>query len=211
MAFLWFLIGIIMLVSIVGIPWARACFVIARFNLSPFGRELISRKDLTGKDDLGTGLLGLLGNIIWFILAGWWLALAHVVCACVSAVTIIGIPFAIQHLKLAATSLAPIGKTIVKKHLAEAARMQDANSELGQIRGYTPVSQTPLQVAISTTTPALALLPSSPKLKVARGENVLGEFTESEIQNHVATGLLVTTDWFWDAEATDWKSLSELK
>jgi len=212
MAFLWFLIGILMLISIIGIPWARACFVIAKFNLCPFGRELISRNELTGKSDLGTGPLGLLGNIIWFILAGWWLALSHVIAACISAVTIIGIPFAIQHLKLAATSVAPIGKTIVKKHLAAAARMQDAHAQLSQIRGASiNVPESPRQVAISTTTPSLAQLPPSPKLKVARGENVLGEFTESEIQHHVASGFLETTDWFWDAEVNDWKALSELK
>jgi uncharacterized membrane protein YccF (DUF307 family) len=135
MALLWALAGVILAITIIGIPWARACFVIAQFNLCPFGRELINRKDLTGQDDLGTGGLGTIGNIIWFLVAGWWLALGHVLAACACAITIIGIPFALQHLKLAAISLAPIGKTIVKKHLAEAARMQSAHAELGRIRG----------------------------------------------------------------------------
>lgn len=134
MALLWALAGLVMVITIIGIPWARACFTIAQFNLSPFGRELISRKDLTGQDDLGTGTLGLVGNIIWFLVAGWWLAIGHILAACACAITIIGIPFALQHLKLAAISLAPIGKTIVKKHLAEAARMQSAHAELGRIR-----------------------------------------------------------------------------
>ena len=66
-----------------------------------------------GQEDIGTGPLGLIGNIIWLVLAGWWLALAHVVTAVVLAVTIIGIPFAWAHLKLAGIALWPIGKIIV--------------------------------------------------------------------------------------------------
>lgn len=134
MAILWLLCGIICAITIIGIPWARACFVIAQFNLCPFGRELISRRDLTGRGDIGTGPLGLLGNIIWFLLAGWWLALSHILAACLCAITIIGIPFALQHLKLAAISLAPIGKTIVRKHLAEAAHQATAAEQLARLR-----------------------------------------------------------------------------
>ena len=71
------------------------------------------RDELTGQGDLGTGALGLIGNLIWFILAGWWLAIGHVVFAIGYAVTIIGIPFAWAHLKLAGIALWPIGKAIV--------------------------------------------------------------------------------------------------
>jgi uncharacterized membrane protein YccF (DUF307 family) len=53
------------------------------------------------------------GNVIWFVFAGWWLAVGHIVSAFANAVTIIGIPFAVQHLKLALLSLAPVGKTVV--------------------------------------------------------------------------------------------------
>jgi uncharacterized membrane protein YccF (DUF307 family) len=130
----WYLVGVVMFISIVGIPWGRACFVIGNFNFAPFGREIISRKDLTGKGDLGNSPLGLIGNIVWFLLAGWWLALIHLFAAVASAVTIIGIPFAIQHIKLAAISLSPIGKTVVKKHVAEAARMADAIGKVNRIR-----------------------------------------------------------------------------
>lgn len=114
----WCLAGLVMVVSIVGIPWARACFVFAGFCFFPFGREAIDRKTLTGKDDLGTGVLGLVGNVIWIVLAGWWLALGHIASAIACAVTIIGIPFAIQHIKLAACAIAPIGKTVVPKEVA---------------------------------------------------------------------------------------------
>ena len=75
----------------------------------------IDRKELTGNGDLGTSALGLAGNIVWFIFAGIWLAIGHVISAVLNAMTIIGIPFAIQHLKLAGCALAPVGKTVVSK------------------------------------------------------------------------------------------------
>jgi uncharacterized membrane protein YccF (DUF307 family) len=105
----------------VGIPWAKACFVIGQFAFLPFGKVAISRKNLTKQDDIGTGTLGLLGNVIWFIFAGVWLAIGHLLAALFCFVTIIGIPFGIQHLKLASIALAPIGRTIVDKEVAEAA------------------------------------------------------------------------------------------
>ncbi|APW44937.1 YccF domain-containing protein [Rhodoferax saidenbachensis] len=111
----WWLAGAIAAITIVGLPWAKACFVIGQFAFLPFGKEAVSRKDLTQQDDIGTGALGLVGNVIWFVLAGWWLAIGHLVSALACFVTIIGIPFGIQHVKLALIALAPIGKTIVSK------------------------------------------------------------------------------------------------
>jgi uncharacterized membrane protein YccF (DUF307 family) len=118
----WWLAGLVMVVSIVGIPWARSCFVIGGFALWPFGREAVSRELLTGERDLGTGSLGLVGNVVWFVLAGVWLAIGHIASAAANFVTIIGIPFAIQHLKLALVALAPVGKTVVPTEVAERAR-----------------------------------------------------------------------------------------
>ncbi|SSY70210.1 YccF domain-containing protein [Alysiella crassa] len=110
----WWLAGLLMAITIIGLPWARACFVIGQFSLFPFGREAVPRNQITGEDDIGTGSLGLLGNIIWFVLGGWWLAIGHLTAALACAVTIIGIPFALQHLKLAKITLMPIGQTIVQ-------------------------------------------------------------------------------------------------
>lgn len=110
----WYLIGALMAVSIVGIPWSRACFMIGGFTLWPFGRAVINRENLTGKRDIGTGPFGLIGNILWLIFAGWHLCLAHLTLAVPLAISIIGIPFAFQHLKLALASLFPIGLTVVK-------------------------------------------------------------------------------------------------
>ena len=74
---------------------------------------MTARDRLTGREDLGTGALGTLGNVIWFVLAGWWLAIGHISAAIAYAITIIGIPFAWQHVKLAIASLFPVGKTVV--------------------------------------------------------------------------------------------------
>jgi len=109
----WILAGLLMIVTIVGIPWARAAFTIASFSFAPFGRMAVDRRMLTGREDIGTGALGFLGNVIWFVLAGWWLALGHLAAAIGLGITIIGIPFAIQHVKLALLAVAPIGQEVV--------------------------------------------------------------------------------------------------
>ena len=114
MAFGWVVAAVIMAITIIGLPWARAALNIAAYTLLPFGQRAVRRDALTGQSDIGTGPLGLIGNLIWLLLAGWWLALAHVATAVVLAVTIIGIPFAWAHLKLAGIALWPIGKVIVQ-------------------------------------------------------------------------------------------------
>jgi uncharacterized membrane protein YccF (DUF307 family) len=198
----WYLAGIFLFLTIIGIPWARACFVIGTFSFRPFGRDVINRKELSGKEDLGTGALGIIGNIIWFLVAGWWLALIHLSAAMICALTIIGIPFAIQHLKLSAISLSPIGKTVVKKHLAEAARMSDAHEQLKKIRG-----------AEGNTTNSHLPTPQNLELQkfhVARGQETLGEFEKTEIVKNLAAGLMQPSDWFWDTAANEWKPLSNL-
>jgi len=122
MGLAWWIAGLLAYVSVVGIPWGKACFVIGRFTFFPFGKEAINRKELTGKDDIGTRTPGTIGNVIWFIFAGLWLAIGHVSSALLNFITIIGIPFGIQHLKLAGIALAPIGKTVVPREVAAAAR-----------------------------------------------------------------------------------------
>lgn len=130
----WWLAGVLAAITIVGLPWARACFMLGSFSFWPFGRDVISRKALTGRDDMGTGPFGVVGNVIWFILAGWWLALGHLMLAVVLGLTIIGIPFALQHIKLAAASLFPIGQTVVDIDLADAARRREAQGRLESLR-----------------------------------------------------------------------------
>lgn len=122
MGLMWWFFGLLAFISIVGIPWGRACFVMGNFSFFPFGQEAIARDEITNEMDIGTSPLGLVGNVIWFVFAGIWLAIGHILSAVACFVTIIGIPFAIQHLKLAYISLAPIGKTVVPKEQAAMAR-----------------------------------------------------------------------------------------
>lgn len=131
----WLLAALIMAVTIVGLPWARACVTIALFTFWPFGREAMDRADVTGREDIGTGALGAVGNIVWFVLAGIWLAIGHVMAAIALGLTIIGIPFAWQHLKLAHISLFPIGKTVVDREVADEVRRRKAGLTLDRVRG----------------------------------------------------------------------------
>jgi uncharacterized membrane protein YccF (DUF307 family) len=112
---LWLLGGAILAITIVGLPYTFAAWRIASFSFWPFGREVVSRELVSGERDIGTGPLGLILNIIWFIFAGWYIALTHLLIAVAEFVTIIGIPFALKDLQLAGLALAPIGKTVVEK------------------------------------------------------------------------------------------------
>ena len=102
---LWLLAAVVLAITIVGLPWVPAALRIAGFSYFPFGKTIIDRD---------AGAASTLLNVVWLIFAGWWLALHHVVLACALAVTIIGIPFAFQHLKLAMISLTPVGKAVVE-------------------------------------------------------------------------------------------------
>lgn len=104
MAFGWLVAAVLMAISIVGLPWTPAALRIALYTLLPFGQRV---------EDHDAGAVSFLGNVVWFVLAGWWLALGHLCVALGLAVTIVGIPFAWAHLKLAGLSLAPVGKTVV--------------------------------------------------------------------------------------------------
>jgi uncharacterized membrane protein YccF (DUF307 family) len=99
------LAGVICCVLIVTIPFGLASFRIAEFALWPFGRRLVKRSD--------AGAPSLIGNIVWIVFAGWWLAIGHIATAIALAVTIIGIPLAIANLKLIPVSLLPLGRVIV--------------------------------------------------------------------------------------------------
>ncbi|MFP5383675.1 MAG: YccF domain-containing protein [Gammaproteobacteria bacterium] len=122
----WWLSALLCFVTIVGIPWGRACFNIGLFTFIPFGREAVNRRELYGSEDLGTGALGTVGNLFWLVFMGWWLALGHLFWGIVFCVTILGIPFGVQHFKLAGVALWPVGKAIVTVEQARAARQRHA-------------------------------------------------------------------------------------
>uniref|UniRef100_E6QQL4 Putative Permease of the major facilitator superfamily n=1 Tax=mine drainage metagenome TaxID=410659 RepID=E6QQL4_9ZZZZ len=108
MGLAWWFAALLAAMTIIGIPWAIAAFRIGTFSFWPFGRQIVERQS-TPAGAAGAAL----GNLIWALLAGWWLALGHLIAAALCAVTIIGIPFAFQHLKLASLSFFPFGKEIV--------------------------------------------------------------------------------------------------
>jgi uncharacterized membrane protein YccF (DUF307 family) len=102
---LWLLAAVVLAITIIGLPWTPAALRLAGFSYWPFGKVIVDRD---------TGATSLLLNILWLVFAGWWLALHHVVLAVGLAVTIIGLPFAFQHLKLALISLTPVGKAVIE-------------------------------------------------------------------------------------------------
>ena len=97
--------GVLMCILIVTIPFGIASFRLAAFTLWPFGRTLVPKP--------GAGTASVIGNVLWFLLAGLWMAIAHVVTGVVLCLTIIGIPLGIADFKLAAAAIAPLGKDIV--------------------------------------------------------------------------------------------------
>jgi uncharacterized membrane protein YccF (DUF307 family) len=113
----WVIAAAIMAVTIIGLPWARAALTNAQYTLMPFGYTVVPRDRPGG--DIGTGPLGVVGNVIWLLLAGWWLALGHILAAIVLGITIIGLPFAWAHLKLAGLAIWPIGQEVVSREEAE--------------------------------------------------------------------------------------------
>ncbi|MCL1801820.1 MAG: YccF domain-containing protein [Promicromonosporaceae bacterium] len=105
MAIGYFVAGLVLAVTIVGIPFAIAAFRLASYSLWPFGRTVVN------SPVAGAG--SAVGNLLWVLLAGWWLALAHLASAAALAVTIIGIPLAIAEVKLIPLALFPMGKQII--------------------------------------------------------------------------------------------------
>jgi uncharacterized membrane protein YccF (DUF307 family) len=99
------LAGIVMFVLIITIPFGVAAFRMAAFVIWPFGRIVVRKPT--------AGVASAIGNVIWFILAGWWLALAHLVLGILECLTIIGIPLGLGNFKLIPVSVAPLGKDIV--------------------------------------------------------------------------------------------------
>lgn len=119
MALGWLIAAVIMAITIIGLPWARAALMMAAYTLLPFGQTVVRRDLHEGRSVIGTGPLGVIGNVVWFVLAGWWLAIGHLITAIGLAITIIGLPFAWAHLKLAGLSLWPIGRTVVARQEAD--------------------------------------------------------------------------------------------
>jgi uncharacterized membrane protein YccF (DUF307 family) len=98
--------GLVLCITVIGIPWGLQCFKLASLVIWPFGKKVVS-------DSQNTGCLGTIFNLIWIIFGGWYTALVHLVMGLILCITIIGIPWGQQHFKLIEISLMPFGKKIV--------------------------------------------------------------------------------------------------
>jgi uncharacterized membrane protein YccF (DUF307 family) len=106
LAFLYALAGVIMCITIIGIPFGIAAFRMTNMVLWPFGRTALKRPE--------AGAGSAVGNVLWFLLCGWWLILGHLITAVATAITIIGLPLAAANLKLIPITLTPFGREIVR-------------------------------------------------------------------------------------------------
>ena len=106
---IYFLISLLLIITILGIPFGIQTMKLAGFVIAPFGKEIVPGE----KHD---GCLNILMNILWILLGGFELAILHLLLALIFAITIIGIPFAKQHLKLAGLAVVPFGYKIVDKN-----------------------------------------------------------------------------------------------
>jgi uncharacterized membrane protein YccF (DUF307 family) len=107
MAIAYVLTGILMFITIIGIPFGVQAFKLAGFALWPFGRVVV-------RNPTSDVALSTIANVLWFILAGIWLAIGHVITGVLLMITIIGIPFGIASFKMAGLALVPFGKTVVR-------------------------------------------------------------------------------------------------
>jgi uncharacterized membrane protein YccF (DUF307 family) len=133
LALMWWFAAAFMTVSIIGLPWARACWEIGLLSLWPFGRDVVSHAELTGKSSAGLTAFRIIANILWLPF-GVLLAIGHIAHGCLMFMTIIGIPLGIQDFKLAGISLFPVGKRVVTKELMQAARSANAQAQLAAFR-----------------------------------------------------------------------------
>lgn len=114
LAGLWLALGyllaaILLAITIVGLPFAKQSLKLARYALWPFGWALVESPDRMRA-------LSAVGNVLWFVLAGWWLALVHLVSGIALCLTIVGIPLGIADIKMAGAALVPFGRSVVRAH-----------------------------------------------------------------------------------------------
>jgi len=123
---LWIMLGLLMAITIIGIPFAIAPFRISGFAAFPFGKELIDYRLIGEERIAGTSF----ANFLWVIFAGLWLAIYHALAGIGCCLTIICIPFGLAHFKLAGVCFAPLGKKPVSKEFGAQARCRAANADL---------------------------------------------------------------------------------
>ncbi|HHR85369.1 MAG TPA: YccF domain-containing protein [Candidatus Acetothermia bacterium] len=178
----WLLLGLILALTIVGIPFATAAFRISRFAFFPFGKQLVSA-ELVGESSASGAWLG---NVLWVLLAGFWLALSHAIYGLVCFATIAGIPFGLAHFKLAQVSFAPLGKRIVSSDLAVAARVHNAKEELGK--------RLDRPIAVEDRRPVDTRAIPSHHVEVSQKPEVIAEIEEEQVDQWDRTEKLTPSE-----------------
>ena len=150
-ALTWFFAAIVLAVLIVGLPWARAAWEIGKMSLAPFGKDVITSSELSGRSSMHVGFLRLLANLVWMPF-GFVLFVMHLVHGIVLCCTLIGIPFGLQSFKLAGISFFPVGKRVVTKEMAAIARHHNAQAKFDLIRTKSAPSR-PAEIGLETSLP----------------------------------------------------------
>ncbi|MGQ3671769.1 YccF family protein [Xanthobacter sp. TB0136] len=154
-ALIWLIGAVIFAVSIVGLPVSRAAFEMAKMTAFPFGKDVVHIRELDGKGITATtavtGTIGFIANIVWAFSFGWVLFLSYLVAGVINCITIIGIPFGIQSFKLAGISFWPVGRRVVPKELAHAARVRNAQDRLSKYRNEEPGADRAVQIEVRET------------------------------------------------------------
>jgi uncharacterized membrane protein YccF (DUF307 family) len=132
LALTWYFAALVMTLSVIGLPWARACWELGTMSLKPFGRDVVSHAELKGESTVALGAFRLIANLLWLPF-GFALAVMHAVHGALMFCTLIGIPLGLQDFKLAGLALFPVGKRVVSIELAKAAR---ASNAAAQLEGY---------------------------------------------------------------------------
>lgn len=137
-AIIWLIGAIVFALSIVGLPLSRAAFEMAKMSAFPFGKDVVHIRELDAKGlsatTAATGTIGFIANVVWALTFGWVLFLSYLIAGVLNCLTIIGIPFGIQSFKLAGISFWPVGRRVVSRELAKAARKENATNQLATYR-----------------------------------------------------------------------------
>ncbi|MGL5007028.1 MAG: YccF domain-containing protein [Plesiomonas sp.] len=130
----WLLATLLSIVCIITLPLTRSCWEITKMSLVPYGNDVVKVDDLENRSNSILSAGGFILNIIWFVVAGWWLCIVHIMVGITQCITIIGIPVGIAHFKLAIVALWPVGRRVVSNDIARQIRAEKNSITLDRYR-----------------------------------------------------------------------------
>jgi len=138
LAIIWLVGALIFAITIIGLPLTRSAIEMAKLSAFPFGKDVVHVRELDDQElstkTAMTGTIGFIFNVIWACTFGIVLFFTYLLSGIINCITIIGIPFGLQAFKLAGISFWPVGRRVVSKELAKAARDENAKNQLASIR-----------------------------------------------------------------------------